>query len=146
MYYLTPIGFAEKSRLTVEFLSSSFSFFRQAKNDCGITLKLGTERGFTRIALAGISDLAEIAMICAPEYGVKVTAVVDGASQRSHFVGVPVVPSFELIADSFDAVLVTDTGTTAETFARAVALLGAERVLVPALLGLHRPTTGEVAS
>src|ERR1700727_1765027 len=33
-YYLTPQGFSEKSRLTIEYLSSSFSFFRQAKADC----------------------------------------------------------------------------------------------------------------
>src|SRR5450432_3701377 len=33
-YYLTPHGFTEKSRLTVEYLSSSFSFFRRAKADC----------------------------------------------------------------------------------------------------------------
>lgn len=33
-YYLTPKGFAEKSRLTVQYLSSSFSFFREAKADC----------------------------------------------------------------------------------------------------------------
>ena len=32
-YYLTPGGFAEKSRLTVEYLSYSFSLFRQAKID-----------------------------------------------------------------------------------------------------------------
>ena len=33
-YYLTPQGFAEKSRLTVRYLSDSFSFFRLAKSDC----------------------------------------------------------------------------------------------------------------
>src|SRR5829696_7987799 len=33
-YYLTPQGFAEKSRLTVDYLSSSFSFFRRARSDC----------------------------------------------------------------------------------------------------------------
>src|SRR5580765_7065233 len=33
-YYLTPEGFSEKARLTVEYLSYSFSFFRQAKSDC----------------------------------------------------------------------------------------------------------------
>src|SRR5881394_1935399 len=33
-YYLTPHGFAEKSRLTVQYLSDSFSFFRKAKSDC----------------------------------------------------------------------------------------------------------------
>src|SRR6202166_4313954 len=34
VYYLTPQGFAEKSRLTVQYLSHSFSFFRRAKGDC----------------------------------------------------------------------------------------------------------------
>src|SRR3974377_1700656 len=33
-YYLTPRGFAEKSRLTVEYFSHSFGFFRQSKTDC----------------------------------------------------------------------------------------------------------------
>ena len=33
-YYLTPQGFAEKSRLTGEYLSDSFHFFRQARNQC----------------------------------------------------------------------------------------------------------------
>src|SRR5271155_4936744 len=65
IYYLTPIGLAEKSRLTVEYLSVSFSFFRQAKAECGALFGVAAERGFSRVALAGISDLAEIAMICA---------------------------------------------------------------------------------
>ena len=42
-YYLTPQGFAEKSRLTVEYLSSSFSFFRQAKADCTRVFELARE-------------------------------------------------------------------------------------------------------
>src|ERR1700758_5366307 len=37
-YYLTPQGFAEKSRLTVQYLSNSFSFFRLAKSDCARVL------------------------------------------------------------------------------------------------------------
>ena len=143
IYYLTPQGFAEKSRLTVEYLSRSFSFFRQAKADCGAALKSGADRGFTRLVLAGISDLAEIAMLCAPEHGVTVVAVVDGAATRTHFVGVPVVAAFEAVAGRFDAVLVTDMQATAETFARAVACAGRERVLVPTLLDLLRQPARE---
>src|ERR1700687_1515898 len=45
-YYLTPHGFAEKSRLTLEFLSSSFSFFRQARADCAQIFETGHARGF----------------------------------------------------------------------------------------------------
>ena len=33
-YYLTPRGFAEKSRLTAEYLAVSFDFFRRARRDC----------------------------------------------------------------------------------------------------------------
>src|SRR3981081_2915985 len=45
-YYLTPQGFAEKSRLTVDYLSSSFSFFRRAKADCGAVFATAKDRGF----------------------------------------------------------------------------------------------------
>ena len=42
-YYLTPQGFAEKSRLTVDYLSYSFSFFRQAKTDCSELFKTASD-------------------------------------------------------------------------------------------------------
>src|ERR1700758_56124 len=52
-YYLTPLGFAEKSRLTVQYLSASFSFFRQAKADCTAVFEAARAAGFTRLLLAG---------------------------------------------------------------------------------------------
>jgi DNA-binding MarR family transcriptional regulator len=134
MYYLTPQGFTEKSRLTVEYLSVSFGFFRRAKAECGAVFGIAAERGFSRVALAGISDLAEIAMICAVDTGVKVTAVVDSKSALSHFVGLPVVPSFDTIVGSCDAVIITDLQRTAELTKQASALFGPERVLTPKLM------------
>src|SRR5664279_6538825 len=44
-YYLTPKGFAEKSRLAVEYLSTSFGFFRQAKADCSMVFQAARCRG-----------------------------------------------------------------------------------------------------
>jgi DNA-binding MarR family transcriptional regulator len=135
VYYLTPQGFAEKSRLTVEYLSVSFSFFRRAKAECGIVFKAAAERGYHRIVLAGISDLAEIAMICALDTGVQVTAIVDDRMiTHKSFVGVPVVSSFDGIAGAFDAVFVTDLRRTAELTERASVAIGAERVLIPNLI------------
>src|SRR5271166_5482255 len=61
-YYLTPQGFAEKSRLTVQYLSNSFSFFRLAKSDCARVLEQAKASSFSRLVLAGKSDLAEIAI------------------------------------------------------------------------------------
>src|SRR5579863_568950 len=62
-YYLTPQGFAEKSRLTVEYLAYSFSLFRRARSEYTEVLDLARARGFSRVVLAGISELAEIATI-----------------------------------------------------------------------------------
>src|ERR1700729_296844 len=71
-YYLTPHGFAEKSRLTVEYLGFSFSFFRQARAECAEIFAIARSCGFQRVAVVGASDLAEIARICAFEGGVEI--------------------------------------------------------------------------
>src|SRR5271156_6989006 len=76
-YYLTPHGFAEKSRLTVQYLSDSFSFFRKAKSDCTRVFEEAAARGRHRLVLAGKSDLAEIAILCAVEARATVVAIVD---------------------------------------------------------------------
>jgi len=133
-YYLTPQGFAEKSRLAVEYISYSFSFFRQAKTDCAALFDAARERGHIRLVLAGVSDLAEIAAICAVETSVKICAVVDNQSGRTSFVGIPVVPSFDAIEEEVDGVVVTDLATTAETIAAALRRFDSDRVLVPSLL------------
>jgi DNA-binding MarR family transcriptional regulator len=136
-YYLTPHGFAEKSRLTVEYLSDSFSFFRHAREDCAAVLRAAHTRGFNRVALAGVSDLAEIATLCALEQGIAIVAVIDAKSANDKFVGAPVVKSFAAVVGGCDAVLVTDLQATREFVAALAEEIGGERVLVPALLGIR---------
>jgi DNA-binding MarR family transcriptional regulator len=145
-YYLTPHGFAEKSRLTVEYLSRSFSFFRRAREDCSAVLRSAHVRGWTRVALAGVSDLAEIATICALEQGITIVAVVDAKSANDRFVGTPVVKSIAAVPGGFDAVLVTDLQATRESVQALAAELDAGRVLVPALLGIRISPTTESAA
>jgi len=136
-YYLTPHGFAEKSRLTVEYLSYSFSLFRRAKSAYTAILGAARDRGHRRIAILGLSDLAEIAAICALDSGITIVAAVDEQSDLVRFAGVPVVKTIDDVADTVDAVLVTDIKSTRETTAVAIERLGAERVLVPELFGLR---------
>lgn len=133
-YYITPRGLSEKTRLTFEYLSYSFSFFRAAKTDCAALLAEARARGVKRVVLAGVSDLAEIAIICAVDSGVEVVAVVDGSSNLSHFVGFPVVRGYNEVADRTDGVIVTDFRTTRQTMSAAIGRFGVERVLTPALL------------
>jgi DNA-binding MarR family transcriptional regulator len=136
-YYLTPHGFTEKSRLTLEFMSYSFTLFRRAKIDCMAALQAARERGYARIALLGASDLAEIAAICALDGGFTIMAVVDPKLEAERFAGAPVARDMDLMAPAPDAVLVTDMRSAAVTFQAAIAKFGVERVLAPALLGVQ---------
>jgi Winged helix-turn-helix DNA-binding len=144
-YYLTPHGFAEKSRLTVEYLSTSFSFFRRAREDCSSVLKAAQARGWNRIALIGISDLAEVATICALEQGTTIAAVVDSKSESTRFVGTPVVNSLATVPGGFDALVVTDLQATRESVQHVIDQVDADRVLVPALLRIRVDRTTESA-
>jgi DNA-binding MarR family transcriptional regulator len=137
VYYLTPHGFAEKSRLTVQYLSNSFSFFRTAKSDCAQVLDAAKAAGFSRLLLAGQSDLAEIAILCAVEAAVTIVGVVDPQSQIARFVGIEVFKSYAEVIQQFDAVIVTDVSSSRACFEAAALAVGADRVLAPALLSLR---------
>jgi DNA-binding MarR family transcriptional regulator len=136
-YYLTPQGFAEKSRLTVEYLSSSFSFFRQAKADCARVFQLAREQGFQNLVLCGKSDLAEIAILSAVDCGVSIVAIIDQSADEMLFVGKQVVSGYDRLTVPFDAVIITDAVNARRLFDEAVRLYGPGRVLAPSLLGLN---------
>jgi DNA-binding MarR family transcriptional regulator len=135
-YYLTPQGFAEKSRLTVEYLSASFSFFRQARADCTQTFALAMERNFQTLVLCGKSDLAEIAVLSAVDCGIAIAAIVDAHANVQQFVGKPLVSGYDKLETPFDAVMITDVVDARRSFDEAVKIHGAHRVLAPKLLGL----------
>jgi DNA-binding MarR family transcriptional regulator len=135
-YYLTPNGFAEKSRLTLEYLSCSLTLFRQAKKDCTAALVAARERGFSRVAVLGANDLAEIAAICSFDLGVTIVAVVDPKSELTRFIGVPVVKSLDALDGSIDALLVADLAPAPNTIKAAVGRFGANGVLIPEFIGL----------
>ena len=107
VYYLTPQGFAEKSRLTVEYLSFSFGFFRQAKQDCSKLFESARVNGFARVALAGKSDLAEIASICAMDRGIDIVAVVDPQATTERFLEFPAGSLFRRLAAGIDRSLLS---------------------------------------
>jgi predicted transcriptional regulator len=62
-YYLTPQGFAEKSRLTVQYLSDSFSFFRKAKSDCTHVFQEAAARGRHRLGSRPVRRWLRLSML-----------------------------------------------------------------------------------
>lgn len=141
-YYLTPQGFAEKSRLTVEYLSSSFGFFRKAKADCISAFEMAEQRNLRRIVLIGISDLAEIAAICAIESGIKLVGLVDPSEETDRFVGLPVRNDFEFPDKQADGAIVTalvSSSAIDALISNARERFGVDAVLIPKLVDLHPP-------
>jgi DNA-binding MarR family transcriptional regulator len=141
-YYLTPQGFSEKSRLTIKYLSSSFSLFRKAKQDYGDVFDRAHALGLERVVLAGKSDLCEIAILCAVDGPVTIVAVTDPDSELSRFIGVRVVRSYDEVGESFDGVVITHLTRAKSMYDEAVAAFGTHRVLAPDLLGLRSSQEG----
>ena len=145
-YYLTPQGFAEKSRLTAEYLAVSFNFFRRARGDCAVLLRQCAQRGWRRVALYGAGDLAEIAVLSAGESGIEVVCVVDARQAGRRCAGLPVIADLAAARvaagpDGLDGVILTDTEAPQARFEQLLADAAAHRfaagsVVAPILLGV----------
>ena len=140
-YYLTPQGFAEKSRLTAEYLSISFNFFRSSREQCAGLFEVCDKNRWTRVALAGCGDLAEIATLCQHEgTGVGIIGIIntsedDDAPQR--FAGLPVVDRLTDLA-KVHAVIVTDIVNAQRVYDRLSKAIPPERILTAPLLKVSR--------
>ena len=135
LYYLTPKGFAEKSRLTGQYLSTSFKFYRRASESCAAAFVLCKGRGWTRITLCGASDLAEIASLRALDHNVTIIGVYDSNHAEERFLNFPVYDSLKM-GEEPDAWLLTDLSAPQSTYEGLASMVGRERVIVPDILGV----------
>jgi DNA-binding MarR family transcriptional regulator len=155
-YYLTPQGFAEKSRLTAEYLAISFNFFRRARADCAELLAACAAAGWRRAALYGAGELAEIAVLSAGDAGVELVCVVDAAQAGHRCGGLPVVADAAaaraLAAGApLDGLIVTDTRAPQARFDELIAAAAAygfapHQIVAPKLLGISLRAATEAAA
>jgi DNA-binding MarR family transcriptional regulator len=113
LYYLTPKGFAEKARLTAEFLTSSYQFYRNARADIGALMAEASRQGHKRLAVLGAEELAEIIAIVSEESAIEIAGFVAPRSKRNKIAGRPVVSNWSGIAGADGAVLATFEDTRA---------------------------------
>jgi len=98
-YYLTPHGFAEKTKLGYRLLSHTIRQYAKTKEDIARKL-LGLEKsGAKRLVFYGVSDEMEIAYITLQGTSMELAGIVDDdpAKQNSKF--------FDLCVDSPDEVM-----------------------------------------
>ena len=137
-YYLTPQGFAEKSRLTARYLSISFNFFREARRECSDMIETCHSNGWRNIAFCGNSDLVEIAMLCANDFPITLVGVIGSHhTAENNSANLQMFPDIDSAAP-LDAVIITDLDTPQETFDRLVKKIPQERILAPKFANISR--------
>jgi DNA-binding MarR family transcriptional regulator len=120
-YYLTLPGFAEKSRLTAEYLAVSLDFFRRSRSDCVALFRQCEALGWRKVALYGAGDLAEIAILSASETAIEVICVIDSRLAGRRSGGLPIVLDLATAltcgdARGLDGIVLTDTQSPQASF------------------------------
>jgi DNA-binding MarR family transcriptional regulator len=147
LYYLTPQGFDEKSRLAAEYMQRSLELYRTGRRECSSFISACAADGRSHVVLFGDGDLAEIACLSALGTGVQIEAVIDGAASRSSCATVPIFPSLAAAINGtlgvIDAILLTDLNRPRRSYATIVQQveetgLSAALIHVPRFLNLSR--------
>lgn len=131
-YYLTPKGFAEKSRLTAAFLAHSFDFYRQASESCLNSLLECKKNGHHEIVLCGISELAEICLIKSKEAGIKVAGFYEAEGDVTKYLGVTVFKKPD--DENHQVFLLTDLKDPAARYADLLKRFPNKTIIVPEVI------------
>jgi len=106
-YILTPKGFAEKSRLTYEFIQYSFHFYKEALGKFQDLLNKFEKRGVKKVIFYGANDLAEIAFISLKVTDIMLIGVVDEVKIGGKFLNYTIRSIAELSKLEFDMIIIT---------------------------------------
>ncbi|MBI4685881.1 MAG: winged helix-turn-helix transcriptional regulator [Nitrospirae bacterium] len=95
-YYLTPKGFAEKTRLTYHHLQNFTALYREARKDFGELFSELYKNGVRSVVFAGVDESAEIAYLSLQEFDIKFLGIVDNEPTGKAFFKYEIM-SFERI-------------------------------------------------
>ena len=136
-YYLTPQGFAEKSRLTGEYLAQGFQFFRVARQEVMGLLEECQKREWSKIALYGLTELAEVAVLVSINFEIEIIGIVDKSSSQEAYAEKEIVRDLSDL-NGVDAVILTDLGDPQSSYNQIIKVLPNNRVLTPNMLNISR--------
>ena len=128
LYYLTPRGFSEKAKLTAEFLTSSFTFFRKSRDQIEEILDNCNKKNWKRILLFGNSELAEITSLYSKNHEVQIIQVYNTSNLRDSK-----QDDFPPVSD-LDAIILTDLTSPQKSYEQLVTVYKSKPILVPKLL------------
>ena len=129
LYYITPQGFAEKSRLTAQYLGYSFDFYRHASAAMLQVANNCKTEGVNRVVFGGVSELAEIASIRFQDLGLDLLGTYDPSSTLEKFVDRPVWRELNRVPP-VDAAVFTALVPASQLYRQLVEAYGSDNVHV----------------
>jgi DNA-binding MarR family transcriptional regulator len=105
-YYLTPKGFAEKTRLTYDLLQDYTRIYRETRSHVRKLFRELQDAGAKKIVFAGADETAEIAYLSLQETTLELTGIADDIDTEKNFFGRPIHPVAEIKNMDYDIVLV----------------------------------------
>ena len=117
-YILTPKGFAEKSRLTYNFIQYSLHFYKEALRNLEDLLNELEKRGVRKVVFYGAGDLAEIASISLKASTIELIGVVDDSRKGEKFLGHTIRSMGRLNQLEFDRIIITTIDSQEAIFKR----------------------------
>jgi DNA-binding MarR family transcriptional regulator len=106
-YYLTPKGFAEKTRLTYDLLHDYTRIYREARKNLKQLFHDLQQTGMKRIVFAGADEIAEIAYLTLQETELKLAGLVDLEKAGEKFFGREICSLKKLKDMDYDCIVVT---------------------------------------
>lgn len=106
-YFLTPKGLARKSKLTVEYLQYSISFYKDIKKL--LLNKYGEmeKNGVRSLLFYGAGEVADLAYLYLQQTEIRLVGIIDDQQQGKNFFGHRIAKSDRIHQTDWDKVLLT---------------------------------------
>lgn len=120
VYYLTPTGFAEKTRLTYHHLQNFTNLYKEARRDFKELFSRLHKEGVRSVIFAGADESAEIAYLSLQEFDIEFEGIVDNEPAGRDFFRYRIMP-FERVKEiNADFVIVSSFLKRDEIYKRLI--------------------------
>lgn len=131
IYYLTPKGLLEKTKLTSEYIQSSLEFYKKIKTEYESEFnKINNKKNY-KLVLVGVSELTEIAVLAANVKNLKISYIYDSQSSDLKLCGLKIKK--KISEDKSNILVITESKNTQKVL-KKIKKFSCKKLIVPDFL------------
>ena len=134
IYYLTPKGLLEKTKLTSEYIKSSLKSFQNIKLEYENEIENISDQKNYKLVLVGVSELTEIAILAANIINLKISYIYDESSLLHSLCGIKVK---KRISVNKNNILVLTESNNIYQILKKIKKINCKRLIIPDFLKVN---------